>query len=60
MPFIVEEAWSMTCMKIRAILTQVLLAAAVDQRRHHRLRSIPGAPPNLLEPKDAPLLPLRL
>jgi oligopeptide/dipeptide ABC transporter ATP-binding protein len=37
--------------------TQALLAALprVDQRRDHRLRSIPGAPPNLLvEPKGCP------
>ena len=37
--------------------TLALLAALprVDRRRHHRLNSIPGAPPNLLmEPKNCP------
>jgi oligopeptide/dipeptide ABC transporter ATP-binding protein len=37
-----------------------LLAALprVDERRHHRLKSIPGAPPSLLvEPKGCPFAP---
>jgi oligopeptide transport system ATP-binding protein len=40
--------------------TLALLAALprVDRRRHHRLNSIPGAPPNLLvEPKVCPFAP---
>jgi oligopeptide/dipeptide ABC transporter ATP-binding protein len=40
--------------------TQALLGALprIDRRRDHRLRSIPGAPPNLLvEPKSCPFVP---
>jgi len=56
--FIVEEALVDDLYEDpRHPYTQALLAALprVDQRRHHRLRSIPGAPPNLLvEPKGCP------
>ena len=56
--FIVEEALVDDLYEDpRHPYTQALLAALprVDQRRHHRLRSIPGAPPNLLvEPKACP------
>ena len=56
--FIVEEATVDDLYEDpRHPYTQALLAALprVDQRRHRRLRSIPGAPPNLLvEPKGCP------
>jgi oligopeptide/dipeptide ABC transporter ATP-binding protein len=59
--FIVEEAQVDELFELpRHPYTQALLAALprIEQRRDQRLRSIPGAPPNLLvEPKGCPYAP---